>query len=154
MRSIRRSTWLGGTGAALLVLALGGPPAVASDDEAVRAAALDFAEGWHTGDEERVGRALHPEFMKRRIVTEVLTDVQVVQAMDADALLRATREGGGSGISGGPLNLRIAVLDRHGDLAAVRVVSELYVDYLHMVRWQDRWVVLSVTWGTIAGPGE
>lgn len=154
MRSNGRSTWLGGIGAVLLALASGGAPALASDDEAVRAAALDYAEGWHTGDEERVARALHPEFMKRRIVTEVLTDVQVVQAMNAEAFLRATREGGGSGISGGPLNLRIAVLDRHGELAAVRVVSELYVEYLHMVRWQDRWVVLSVTWGTIAGPGE
>ncbi len=152
MLSIWRRTLLGA--AALLVLALGGAPALATDDEAVRAAALDYAEGWHTGDEERVARVLHPEFRKRRIVTEVLSETQVLQVMDADALLRATRAGGGSGISGGPLNLRVAVLDRHGDLAVVRVVSELYVDYLQMVRWQERWVVLSVTWGTVAGPGE
>lgn len=141
-------------GTTVLVAAWLCTPAMASDDEAVRAAALDYAEGWHTADEERMARALHPEVQRRRVVTELISGRQVVQVMDAEEILRAARAGGGSQISGGPLNLRVAVLDRHGDLAVVRVVSELYVDYLQMVRWQERWVVLTVTWGTIAGPGE
>lgn len=139
-------------GLMLWLLAAGGAAADVADDEAIKVAALDYAEGWLTGDEERMARALHPEALKRRVVTDLRTDVRSVQVLDADTLLRATREG--VGVGGGPLSFRLAILDRHGDMAVVRVVSSLYVEYLQMVRWGERWIILSVLWGTIAAPGE
>lgn len=142
----------GGLGVLLLLLALGDALASVAEDESIKSVALDYAEGWLTGDAERMTRALHPEMFKRRIVTDVLTDAQSVQVLNAEALIRATQDG--VGIGGGPLSFRVAILDRHGDLAVVRVVSSLYVEYLHMVRWEDRWVILSVLWGTIAAPGD
>lgn len=142
----------GTCGLALLWLASGGALANVSEDEAIRSVALDYAEGWLTGDAERMARALHPEMLKRRVVTDVLSDIQTVQVLDAETLVRATRNG--VGVGGGPLTFRVAILDRHGDMAVVRVVSSLYVDYLHMVRWEGRWVILSVLWGAIAAPGD
>jgi Flp pilus assembly protein TadD len=140
--------------AALLVLGVAGAPALADEDEAVRAVALDYAEGWATADAERMARALHPQALKRRVVVDVLSGEPRVQEMDAAELLRATRAGEGRPADPGPLNLRVAILDRHGDMTVARVVSPLYVHYLQLVRWDDRWVVLGVLWGTIAAPGE
>lgn len=140
--------------AALLALGAAGGPANANEDEAVRAVALDYAEGWATADAERMARALHPHALKRRVVVDILSGEPRVQEMDAAELLRATREGEGRPPDPGPLNLRVAILDRHGDMAVARVVSPLYVHYLQLVRWEDRWVVLGVLWGTIAAPGE
>lgn len=140
--------------AALLVLGAAGTPALADEDEAVRAVALDYAEGWATADAERMARALHPQALKRRVVADVLSGEPRVQEMDAAELLRATRAGEGRPADPGPLNLRVAILDRHGDMTVARVVSPLYVHYLQLVRWDDRWVVLGVLWGTIAAPGE
>jgi hypothetical protein len=151
MGRVSRNRGWGACGAALLLLASGGAQATIAEDEAIRAVALDYAEGWLTGDEERMARAVHPEILKRRVVTDVLSDRQSVQALDAETLIRATREG--VGVGGGPLSFRVAILDRHGDMAVVRIVSSLYVDYLQMVRWEGRWVILSVLWGTIAEPG-
>lgn len=151
MTRFPRGRFCGGACMALLLLSLAAPLG-AADDDAIRAAALDYAEGWLTGDEERMSRALHPEMLKRRVVKELLSDEQAVQMLDAETLVRATREG--VGIGGGLLNFRVAILDQHGDMAVVRVVSELYVEYLHMVRWEGRWVILSVLWGTIASPGD
>jgi len=128
-------------------------PVHASDDEAVRAAALDYAEGWYAGDAERLAQALHPEAVKRRVVKDVITGEERVNVLGTEDLLRGAREGVGKE-PGGPVRLRVAVLDQHGDLAVARVVSMLYVDYLQLVRWNDRWVVLSVAWGTIESPGE
>jgi hypothetical protein len=122
-------------------------------DEAIKAAALDYAEGWFTGDEERMARVLHPEMLKRRVVTDLTSGAQTVQSLDAAKLIRATGEGVGKGQFDGLLSLRVAILDRHGEMAMVRVVSELYVEYLQMVNWEGRWVVLSVTWGAIEAPG-
>jgi hypothetical protein len=154
MLLVTRIPSLGAIGLALLALAAGAPVAAATEDDAVRAAALDYAEGWHTGDEERVARTLHPDMLRQRVVREVLGDAEIVQVMDAAAVIRATREGMGKGIDASLTSLRVAILERHGNMAVARVVSPLYVEYLQMVRWQGRWVVLSVLWGTVAAPGE
>lgn len=140
--------------AALLVLGAVGEAANADEDEAVRAVALDYAEGWVTADAERMARALHPQALKRRVVADILSGEPRVQVIDAAELLRATRAGEGKPPDTGPLNLRVAILDRHGDMAVARVVSPLYVHYLQLVRWEGRWVVLGVVWGTVAAPGE
>lgn len=55
----------------LLVLGLGAPAtaadhheSAASDEAKIRAAALDYIEGWYEGDAERMERALHPHLAK------------------------------------------------------------------------------------------
>jgi hypothetical protein len=144
---------LAGACVAAWILACGGP-AVASEDEVLREVVLDYAEGWYTGDELRLARVLHPQMLRRRVVTEVLSRQEVVQVMDAEAMVVAAREGQGKDIDPSLVSLRTAILDRHGDMATARVVSPLYVDYLQLVRWEGRWVVLSAVWGTVAAPGE
>jgi len=138
---------------AVATLGLYAGAAHASDDEAVRAAALEYAEGWYAADAERLAHVLHPEALKRRVVKDVVTGEERVNVLRTEDLIRGAREGVGKE-PGGPVRLRVAVLDQHGDMAVARVVSMLYVDYLQLVRWNDRWVVLSVVWGTIESPGE
>ncbi|MGH7551869.1 MAG: nuclear transport factor 2 family protein [Longimicrobiales bacterium] len=41
----------------------------AGDSAAIRATALDYVEGWYTGDAARMERALHPELAKRIVNT-------------------------------------------------------------------------------------
>lgn len=141
-------------GAAWFLLAAVGVPANAAEDEAVRGVVLDYAEGWATADEARMGRALHPQALKRRVVIDILSGEPRVQVMDAAELLRATRAGEGRPLEPGPLNFTVTILDRHGDMAVARVVSPLYVHYLELVRWEGRWMVFGVLWGTVAAPGE
>jgi hypothetical protein len=138
---------------ALVILCLWPALAVADPetDRAITATALDYAEGWFTADGERMQRALHPEFMKRRVLTDVASGDQVVQEMDAQTMVRATMQGLGRGAWSGPLDFRVTILDRYEGMADVRVVSPLYVDYLHVVKWGERWVILSVMWGPFGG---
>jgi hypothetical protein len=153
MRGSVRVGWLA-LGTAWFALAATGAPASAADDEAVRDVVLDYAEGWATADEERMARALHPQALKRRVVIDVLSGEPRVQTINAVELRRATRAGAGKPLEPGPLNFRVSILDRHGDMAVARVVSPLYVHYLELVRWEGRWVVFGVLWGTVAAPGE
>jgi hypothetical protein len=153
---MRRKYPSAGPGAvvAVLLLAFAGASALASDDDAVRAVAMDYAEAWTTADGDRMARVLHPQATMRRVVADLLTGEPRLQFMDAATVVSATRDGAGREGDAGPLNLRVAILDRHGDMTVARVVSPLYVHYLQLARWGDRWVVLAILWSTVAAPGD
>ncbi|HEY7728879.1 MAG TPA: nuclear transport factor 2 family protein, partial [Candidatus Eisenbacteria bacterium] len=50
---------------ALAGLAVPAAAQTAADSAAIRATALDYIEGWYTGDAARMERALHPGLAKR-----------------------------------------------------------------------------------------
>ncbi|MGH7543457.1 MAG: hypothetical protein ACREK7_05910 [Gemmatimonadota bacterium] len=57
---------------ALILLASTGAASAQTpaDSAAIRAAALDYIEGWYSGDAGRMARAVHPELVKRIIATD------------------------------------------------------------------------------------
>jgi hypothetical protein len=142
--------------AAIALWVLAAPPAAAGppEDEAIKATALDYIEGWYLGDAQRVEQALHPQLVRRRVTVDVATGEPQVQDLDAAAMVRAASQGVGRAALRGPLDVTVTILDQYQDLADVRVVSPLYVDYLHLVKWEGRWVILSALWGPVAAPGE
>ncbi|MEJ2521874.1 MAG: nuclear transport factor 2 family protein [Gammaproteobacteria bacterium] len=117
-------------------------------DEAITNTALAYAEAWFSGDAPRMASVLHPEFLRRRIMTDPATGQQWMLESDAPAMVEMTEREGGRD-DAGPLDLRVTILDRVRDMAVVRVVSPLYVDHLQMVRWKGRWVVLAALWGPL-----
>ncbi len=136
---------------AALAAALLLPTLAAADpatDAAITRAALGYAEAWATGDATRMESVLHPEFLRRRIVVDPATGEQWLSEADAQGMVQTTARNGQSSVDG-PLDLRVTILDQVDGMASVRVVFPLYVDYLHMVNWQGRWVVLSVLWGPL-----
>ena len=142
--------------AAIVLWVLAAAPAAAApaEDEAIKATALDYIEGWYLGDAERVAQALHPQLLRRRVTVDVATGEPRVQDLDAATMVRAAAQGVGRAALRGPLDVTVTILDQYQDLADVRVVSPLYVDYLHLVKWDGRWVILSGLWGPVAVPGE
>ena len=80
---------------AALVLAVPAAAQTAADSAAVRASALDYAEGWYEGSTERMARALHPELVKRIVMWDSTTKRSVLSTMGASALVNATGHGYG-----------------------------------------------------------
>jgi hypothetical protein len=65
------------------------------DDAAIKKTALDYIEGWYTGDAPRMERALHPELAKRMISIDSKTGRSQFNQMGAMALVQRTRDDGG-----------------------------------------------------------
>ncbi|HEX5963923.1 MAG TPA: nuclear transport factor 2 family protein, partial [Gemmatimonadales bacterium] len=67
---------------ALLLAALALPAVAraqtAADSSAIRATALDYVEGWYDGNAERMSRAVHPELVKRIVVSDTATKRSVI----------------------------------------------------------------------------
>lgn len=112
-----------------------------TDQEQIIKAVLHYVEGWYTADAERMARALHPSLAKRRVTPEGETwDVT------KDWMVEAT--GNGTGKIDDPKNGAkiITVLDITGSIASVKLVSEKFDDYLHLVKQENDWMIVNVLW--------
>jgi hypothetical protein len=53
----------------------------AADSAAIRSTALDYVEGWYEGNPQRMARAVHPELVKRIVVSDTATRQSVLENM-------------------------------------------------------------------------
>jgi hypothetical protein len=113
-------------------------PTTSSDVAAVVAAALDYFEGWFDGDEARMERALHPNFVKRRAGEELGITTK-------ERMLELTRRGEGKA-DAADRTLDVEVEDVYGDIATVTVRSVVYREYLHLVRTSAGWKIANALW--------
>jgi hypothetical protein len=134
-------------GAVLLLGVLTTRPAAAqsaADSAAIRTTALDYAHGWYTGDAARMQSALHPELAKR--IVRNSGGRFTLDNMSAAELTGATRSGGGSNTPAGARQADVHVLDIFGNTASVRLTMSGWIDYMHMAKWGDRWIIVNVLW--------
>jgi hypothetical protein len=111
----------------------------AKDKEAVRATALDYIQGWYDADGARMQRALHPDLVKRGLMGDSLRQTS------ADALVNRTENGMGKNQTG-KREKKIVILDMAPTIASVKVVSDQYIDYLHLGKVRGQWVIINVLW--------
>jgi hypothetical protein len=117
----------------------------AADSAAIRAVALDYAEGWYTGDSARMSRALHPRLAKRIVMTPPGAESRLGD-MTAEQLVHGTAQGGGSRTPAAGRQADVQILDIFRSAASVRLTMADWIDYLHVAKWNDRWVVINVLW--------
>ena len=117
----------------------------AADSAAIRGTALDYIEGWYTANAERMERALHPDLAKRIINTNQ-RGRNVLGHQSAMTLVQNTRSGGGRETPVAEQRKDVRILDIFGNTASVRIDAGSWVDYLHIARWNGRWVIINVLW--------
>jgi hypothetical protein len=118
------------------------------DQEAILQAALDYIEGWYRGNAARMNQALHARLAKRRV-----TPTGEVWEVDKEWMVKATADG--KGIIENPEKGRkaVTILDATDTMACVKIVSEKFIDYLHLARDGGKWVIMNVLWDYISLPG-
>ena len=117
-----------------------------ADQAAIRAAALDYIEGWYTGDAERMERALHPDLAKRIVITNPQNGRSRLDQMSALALVQGTRRGGGKNTPADKQQKDVTILDVFENAASVKIVASDWIDYLHLAKFNGRWVIVNVLW--------
>ena len=117
-----------------------------ADSTAIRSAALDYVEGWYSGDAARMGRALHPELVKRIVVNDTTTRKSVLQNMGASALVNGTRHGYGKSTPKERQQKEVVILDIFGNAASAKSTMADWIDYMHLAKVDGRWVIVNVLW--------
>lgn len=116
-----------------------------SDADLIKQAALDYIEGWYEGDAARMERALHPDVAKRIVRVDQRGRNSLGQ-LSAMGLVQATREKGGKDIPKEKQQKDVTVLDIFGNTASAKIIASGWIDYLHLAKWNGRWVIVNVLW--------
>ena len=117
----------------------------ANETAAIKQTALDYVEGWYEANAERMERSLHPELAKR-IVRNNPEGRSRLDQMSAMTLVQGVKRGGGKDIPKDNQQKDVVILDIFGNTASVKCVMSDWIDYMHMAKFNGRWVIVNVLW--------
>ena len=115
--------------------------------KAIEAAAYDYVDGQLEADPARVARSVHPDIAKRsaRPAGSGADEVYPLRRMTRDELVDLTHKG----VLKTPKeqwSRSVKVLDVYGNSAVARVETPWFVDYFHLGRYGDRWMIVNALW--------
>ena len=123
------------------------------ESDAIRAAALDYIDGYYSGDATRMERALHVDLAKRSVSTDPKTGKSALGHLSAMSLVQITRSGAGKL----PEALRqedVTIMDRYHAAAVVKIIATEWIDYLEMAKFDGAWKIINVLWALKPKPDE
>jgi hypothetical protein len=123
------------------------------ESEAIQKTALDYIDGFYSGDAARMQRAVHPELAKRIVKVDPATGKCTLEQLDAGTLVEITRSGTGK-IRENLRQEEVSILDRYHDAAVVKIVANDWIDYLQMAKFDGAWKIINVLWALKPKSGE
>lgn len=120
---------------------------------AIEATCFDYVDGQLEGDPARVARALHPDLAKRAVLGDTPDERLGLRRMGKEELVALTRQG----VLKTPKeqwDRSCTVLDVAGNAAVVRAETPWFVDFFHMGRFGERWIIVNALWHPKPKPGQ
>jgi hypothetical protein len=117
-----------------------------ADAAAIKQTALDYIEGWYEGNAERMESALHPELAKRMVDKNPANGKSRLNQMSAMSLVQGTRAAYGKSTPKEKQQKDVTILDVYENAASVKIVASGWIDYLHMAKFNGKWVIVNVLW--------
>jgi hypothetical protein len=116
-----------------------------AEREAIKRAALNYAEGWYEGNADKMESSLHPDLAKRIVRTNDRGQSGLGQ-MSAMSLVQGTRGGSGKQTPAAEQQKDVTILDVLGSAATVKLEMRDWVDYMHIGKFNGKWVIINVLW--------
>ena len=117
-----------------------------NDSTAIKNTALDYIEGWYTGEAERMKQAVHPKLAKRLVGKHPKNGKWMVSEQDASQLIKYTKKGAGTRVPKNNRRKEVEILDIFQGAASVKIHAASWVDYLHVAKWKGEWKIINVLW--------
>jgi hypothetical protein len=116
-----------------------------ADRESIKRTALNYAEGWYEGSAEKMESSLHPNLAKRRANTNDKGQSRLDE-LSAMGLVQGTRSGFGKQTPKEEQQKEVTILDVFGNTATVKLEMRDWVDYMHIAKFNGKWVIVNVLW--------
>ncbi len=112
---------------------------------AIEATCHDYVYGQLEADPQRVARSLHPDLAERAVLGDTPDERLGLRRMSKEELVLLTKQGALK-TPKDQWDRRCTVLDVTGNAASVRLETPWFVDYFHMGRFDQRWVIVNALW--------
>ncbi|MGB5818204.1 MAG: nuclear transport factor 2 family protein [Saonia sp.] len=119
----------------------------AQDSLDIRRVALDYIESQHHLKPELFERAAHPRMVKRTFWTDKNTQKEYLRETFTDAmvLLAETYNQNGDKFPENPKK-EVVIFDIFDQTASVKLIADDWIDYMHIVKLNDKWQIVNVLW--------
>lgn len=117
------------------------------DSLAIKQVALDYIESQHNVVPEQFERAAHPRMVKRTFWTNKKTGKEYLRETFTDAmiLLAETYNVDKDKFPARPKK-EVIILDVFDKVASVKLIADDWIDYMHIVKINDKWQLVNVLW--------
>jgi hypothetical protein len=118
-----------------------------ADREAVRQAALDYVEGIYNVEPSRIERSVHPKLAKLGFYRPPADDAyRPGSAMTFERLVEVAKNFNKEGKLRKDAPKEVTILDLLDQTASVKLVAEWGVDYMHLAKFDGKWMIVNVLW--------
>ena len=119
-----------------------GSATTSNEKTAVAVVAQNYMDAYYTADSARMQKTLHPDFHKRTLRT--VNGRTEISEDNVQSMVEGVRLGSGQEIPPAERVQKIEVLDVYRDAASVKVVTDRWIDYMHLTKLNGEWRVLDV----------
>jgi len=119
-----------------------GSATTSNEKTAVAAVAQNYMDAYYTADSARMQKTLHPDFHKHTLRT--VNGRTEISEDTVQSMVEGVRLGSGKEIPPAERVQKIEVLDVYRDAASVKVVTDRWIDYMHLTKLNGEWRVLDV----------
>ena len=121
----------------------------AADSAGVRAAALDYVEAIYRVDTTRIVRSVRPELAKRGYFMPRGKTEYASEPMTYAELIGVARSWNKAGrVDPEKAPKVVQILDLQDQTASVKLTAQWGTDYMHMARYDGRWMIVNILWQT------
>ena len=116
-----------------------------SDSTAIIETALNYGEGFYSGDAARMEKALHPDFNKVSPMKMSPSGNTFLYYSTFSGLVEMSRAGAGL-LEESKRKISVTIFKIYDDIAFAKLMSSLFNDYLEMVKIDGQWKIINVLW--------
>jgi Putative lumazine-binding len=113
--------------------------------KAVENTCYDYIDGQLEANPDRVARSLHPDLAKRAVIGETDYERFGLRRMSKEELVNLTKEGALK-TPKDKWDRSCRILDITGNTASVRLETPWFVDYFHMGKFDNKWLIVNAMW--------
>lgn len=133
-------------GAALLVLSTPLAAQTAADSAGVRDAVLDYVNSIYNADTTLVYRSVRPELAKRGYYIPRNATAYANEPMTFGELVETARTWNAARRDTSTWPKEVRILDLLNQTASAKVTARWGIDYLHLARYDGKWMIVNILW--------
>lgn len=117
------------------------------DSLEITQAALDYIESQHNTNPEQMERAVHPRMVKRTFWKDKYTGKDYVSETTAESMILLAESYNRDGNAFPPQPKKeVILLDVSERTATVKLIADIWIDYMHIVKINGAWKIVNVLW--------